>query len=1669
MKKIISFYLVVILLMIEVFPTVSVYAAPPDTELRHSFHDNLTEGTQSATPVHTANTSNVIPDDRIFLSWDFSTANAMQSGNYELYYPLDDGKAARFILRMISTGRATVDFRIENGSEGPAVDPAAVAPVSIRDPSMYEIHSAFDLKGSTNYIPYREFMTGNHNFENAWDTQVVVDTTADPKTASFRLSPGFGISMKFDQYNIHFRWDSNGQFYFVTGGLKKGRIYDFTLSYWEGSGTAPSGDMKQSKKKIFSGLSDDDIKVQPYANGDADGTGRMTNALSEAIDKSVTPTTDPGDNRVDLDITFSLPNEWDPINHTFTKKPDTNSGYKLPMAMVFTGGTRTIELRVDDMLLDDDKVAISASPWLEANNHPPLVKKDDTGASTKITLSLHDLDYSTMYSEVQVSVTENADLYCRTTVLGFGRVYTYIYYGINETGSDYNIWFYPYKSNRPGVSSGYEGDYSLYDSNNANVPLMTRHSSGLDNMLNFPLSFSTEESIGKTFHITFTPSTRNITVKSQHLVFKPSFMPAIGMSEYFEAKVVSMVPESASNDDKASLVMDFKWDLGAKSNIDFFFKNYPKGTIIITYEFRRSEDPADRNPTPFARIIAEISNSVTSPGSLTVKFKDDPNSKLPGKMYTPGTETEQTMTTSLGKYYADAKVIIEAFRRASDVSATELFCYPGVYFINVTPVNVEDGSSMGDPKISSSLYSSITISDIAPTEISPPQNLTLYDSVLSEKEVSFKLAWEIAGEGLQNYLKSRFNEPILDEVDVYMNLYISSDEKLMRDTFSGYKDYKDYEERLDTDPTRLDNTSTFEAVVGDKTHLYLSGLDGNTPLTIKTPGKYIGKEARDVLRDDNIVALTNIPVDDTKLEAVLDSGYRLVFEDYIIDGLDPNEKYYVFADLIVETTPSTPGVYSFVVTSKLSNLVSITTSDKMQVPTGQDKVPPAPEAEIVDVGLKEATLRWKAVPDTTENVSMEYEIIRLKDTQLPTEMLESRDDFETVWKSKSMPENKLGLKTDIANNEFKLFDGSSFSSTADIAKYIPSLKTDPLTLKDVTLLPNQIYFYYIRTVKTVPGQEPLYSTWSRVTATTDIVKAPLDLKINTTEKIDDKTEVVIEFDALATASELGTAYNLQYQLKKDTDAWSQPIVMAPNVLRVSATKSAENEGYTHYVYKITGLETGTAYMVRVRMTDLSGDSSMYSNEANFRTGFDQKDYDTQWQTDSWLGRLKELLEKLLKEPYWISKKSTNEWEVVYRPEERFSALLAQTADSALILAQTQANKATYYIPASALAAANSANKGFKANHGKMEVMISPKAVSEAYNEAVVLIGDEIKKSNAADYYLRIQMDWTDVSNKVDGNDPLSQQVDVKMDIVGSSKLAKTVDSELMAELTIKLEAKLDDDRLKGQVEQNVKSSITDEDFVKFIEKIVEDSQSEFISAVNTKLSGTTKNSFPVTKLDYPIIIIASGLDPMASVSGYSYVNGSWMPIDVTAFGDNKAIYTNSPGTFIFTGRIIKIDGLDSMKYGGNISGIVAKYGLDDFLGVDGEIKMTDAADRSMVIESIARMAGAPKGADAIKWLKENMNMTVSSRNMYQPITTEESVYLVMSLYEAKSKTKISTIKIKNFNATKNITGMNDNYKQHIRAAFELGIYAEPQMQPKGTITIQNLFEMLGRLDAKLNL
>jgi hypothetical protein len=134
----------------------------------------------------------------------------------------------------------------------------------------------------------------------------------------------------------------------------------------------------------------------------------------------------------------------------------------------------------------------------------------------------------------------------------------------------------------------------------------------------------------------------------------------------------------------------------------------------------------------------------------------------------------------------------------------------------------------------------------------------------------------------------------------------------------------------------------------------------------------------------------------------------------------------------------------------------------------------------------------------------------------------------------------------------------------------------------------------------------------------------------------------------------------------------------------------------------------------------------------------------------------------------------------------------------------------------------------------------------------------------------------------------------------------------------------------------------------------------------------------------------------------------------------------------------------------------------------GDIDLHQNATRSMVLGCIARLAGAPAASDPITWVASNMNVTLANRNANGLVAQQEAIALVMALYERKTHTRISSVIIRNHSHTAGMT-LDTRYAHAVRAAFELNIVSDRNLQPGAPVTVGDLLGMLAALDAKVGL
>ena len=1069
-------------------------------------------------------------------------------------------------------------------------------------------------------------------------------------------------------------------------------------------------------------------------------------------------------------------------------------------------------------------------------------------------------------------------------------------------------------------------------------------------------------------------------------------------------------------------------------------------------------------------------------------------------------------------------------------------------FLNLTGDPLNESLRLG-PLMSQ--YDYMTLNDFSDLMVPPPVNLTVQAHTVrhlpnaDEDKPEIIVSYDIPTSGIKQIVneKSQTRYP-----EITVNLYIGQYEQIITDRF--YPEFGGsipMNERIELCEMALPFDESIWAVdeEGDPIPGYIdfeAAHAGHSFTSLRDAMIYGTRTG--------VVAITNIPLfdpsDQTNLHIPL---YDLVRIRELIEmgeflsygltftGLDKNQQYYVFMDLTLtfwdilpagedpeegeptrviieydldgnEISRSTLVVWSIgeekqILESVFTSLEGVTTADDVNMPSDVERVPIAPQnLGRRDVTQDAVTIFWDKVladppmyedPSDLESLisstSIEYEIIRTKDTQIEDSLFRSSvSSFSEVFDSITNPE-KTGWMVNNEEDLAYLYNPSSrtFIQEEDSERYDYNPIANVVTFRDKTLKPNQVYFYYVRTVRVVtihnhPSGEMvrrIVSSWSRVTVTTDTIRAPENLRVETSrDDYNRHNEVVVSFDMpVESMTEfirfLGTEYDFEFGIREDDGTWG--FLPRAQLTRLEATLNPDGQS-VKFFYKLTGLKPGTLYSLRVRLFDMiHEDASMYTNVVQFVTDMDQDEYDDEISTGDWLNFLRRELEELLKLPYWVTFESNTQMVVVQRPGAMFTGVLQTTPDAQILLHAKEVDSLIYYLPASVVFTANAREKGFKLSFGDMDILMPPRMLNEFYNDTMLVMASYLNNKSISDYYVRISVTRATVTTLVDNYPALSRQTRVEFDAIGTIQSIGNIsqwDLEQNDNFAKRVYEKLDDPDLRDDFYNRIRSDATNEELSAHAARIVRDIRNELMGSVHGQLNGNTgifsSRSAPFRNYDLPLRLVSANVNPNTNINGYQWQTITWQGVNVYEQNPGKAMLTSVPGMFVFAGRAVNIPGIESVQGGGSITAFTAKYGLEDYLG-SSAVVLSNLATRNMVAGSVARMAGAPKTADPINWISSNLNMTMSSRNANGNVQAQEAVAMVMALYEAKSGTKVSSITIRNLTHTANMTGLDSRYTQAVRAAIELGIINPSGFAPSGFVSIGDLLNMLGQLDQKVKL
>lgn len=1590
---------------------------------------------------------NVVPrnsnSDEVFLSWDIDKIGNTDNntGTYTLTYPIADDKEIEFKVTRKGNDKSKIEYKVNNNN---LVNGNKT--LNIYKDTAYVTANKANFPG-TDIFKITEFY--NVNGQGA-------------KKVSFEIGKTGGAAFQYGGNTIKFKWQ-DGKMYFVTNAVKRGNIYPFQLSYTENG-----ANNQKEEKRIFLGIdTENGFSVKPFANkSNGNGTGK------DLIDQTVRPIQEyPGGDTVGVEIKFNTLKEWKPKNPNTPNGggkyefEETTNATELVLNLGHLESEKNLQIKIPDIYKGsngNNKITINGEEIKPGDKIQATYKYDN--GSHNGTLTIEGLEASTIYNDIAIStarassVPEEHIFETISVPLSVGKVYTYPKYRVIALGaSEYYLEIEPFK--------GYDGHYRVYQGTQKDTLSKwydyTEKNKGNEKIL-IPVSLNANAPEEKFFRVdfSFTPPSDKPGDKqpftSQKLKFKPHKEDVV-LATPKNLKVVRANIVKKDNEAE-NLFLTLKWDIDYEDVLQILKYRNKNGNFNIEYLFYKGNSPNNIDATNFMGVNLEFENgndlkkikyTIKNGNKNGITIVEDENKTF--------TSERTDIVNNKEKKIIEANVTFKIPVSHKDSENKKILQYPNTYFLATKgEYDIKDANGGKEEfKTSLSLPATLTLNGIEDIEVPVPQNLKVVEESVAKNSFSIEydtLKYEEEGDLLYNYneIMLKTIEREIKEGSIKYDFYITQD-KVLFDELIKY-DENTIPENLKRKIKEHNANTTMieEGITLDLKKLSLI----------------------DTLRQQGILKISNIGQKEDLSKQKIN-----------LQGLDENETYYILGMTSVTpyemSKPSQP-LKDKIDYSKFSKLVTATTVNPSN-PGENEKVPPAPTKFVAeDITLNSVDLVWDKVKDnlppledgSNQKSTLEYQFIKTRGEQLPDAFLKSKDSYEKTWQGQYLKDvkNKYGLKTD--KDKLYEFDGEKvqFSTTvADKERYeYVNWQGAEGRIRDKTLSPNQIYFYYIRTVRVSAKGDEAYSVWVPLTFTTKNTTGPTSLRVEPKAEYDKKSEVVISFDIpKMDTSLIGTEYDLQYSIKQDLGNWSEDKTMPKDKLSFKDNDDGKTMKVT---YKITGLKSGTMYTIRVRMLNKPLDApSMYSNEVEHRTDSDNTENDYDQDVENWENNFKDLIEDLKNQPYWFSKDTSSNTIVYYRPQY-FDKIIATTNNSIIELAIGKGGSyKEYYLPASAVISAFDQNKGFKISYNGADVIFSAKTINPYDNDVIKKMAEEIgsKGGNIEDYFVKLSVDFKNNKYIIDGSDSLIPSALITLSVVGTKDTIATLDQNMLNYIEELLKTKEFSKDVKNKIKNLIKNKTDNKIMVQEIGKIVDSFKSKFGDELGKDLNSLSRKTSHIQYLTGDIIFTYT-LPTDISIAGYKKSQGNWISADVKDYLGKKAIYTKETGEYIFAGKKLVINGAGNLPNGNQITNIVVKYGLDDFLGKDGNINLRAPITRRATIGSLARIAGASKMQGPIEFFKTK-NIVLSTRNMDNNITSEEAVYLIMKTYEMRSGTKLETVKIRNYNLTSDIKNINKNYKKPIQVAFETGIYNNPNMNAKGTISVQEFLQSLANMSTMLGI
>lgn len=772
----------------------------------------------------------------------------------------------------------------------------------------------------------------------------------------------------------------------------------------------------------------------------------------------------------------------------------------------------------------------------------------------------------------------------------------------------------------------------------------------------------------------------------------------------------------------------------------------------------------------------------------------------------------------------------------------------------------------------------------------------------------------------------------------------------------------------------------------------------------------------------------------------LDQNNRLIISPIkvIFKGLDTNQSYntrvrttvQIFDTLQNSSLEKPPATDTM---SKLSKVTGITTDTGSQPPTDDENKPPTPENFTAKVDEADTShksiLNWDD-PEFAYKDELTYDIIRVEGEPLTEEQVRqganlSLDAFKTLVNRSDLKtvhyEDEKITKQDEQGNNYRIYEYTG----------------------DTDLVPNTIYYYYLRS-----NFNEKYSQWLMRSITTSNIDRPVNLKpfTSTINSID------ISFEAKVPMGKVPSEYDFEVWIQEDSSSeW-----VKANITKLKENQDNVTEGYTYFEYRINQLKPNLRYNIKVRMIDKTKGTdqySLYSDIKFMRTMYDQDTQDKEDKFDAYLKKFDMEMEKLKKKPYWVLDDG------IYKYREKYLIPELETTKQYTLLSESNATEGDYYLPASAIEAANNNQVILEAKVGDIQISIRPDTLTTD-NETIREAINRLETNYIEDYYIGIRLKLKEYKEKINGEDPVTPKITVELEVVESKLAEWELEEKIMTELInlIDKERTKFIDKLRSRIDRE---HISNEDLDNLIADSAADIKKSHQKASQKIVDTEASKTNALAALAKGILITVSNLEDTI-VAGYYQSGNLWTEATVYPTGDGASIEAVALGNYIFAGQALLINKIPSLA---PYQSFINQYGLGSIFNLEDAASVKVPVTKQQIYASVAKVLGARQDADYATFLKNKGIQGLTLLTQDNDSRQDEMIYIVMQAYEVLNNKKVANVRITNKQAVTNIGAFQPVYRDYVYASVELKIIdnLNNQVLPSVKTTQEDYIKVLYRM------